>query len=181
MHHYHLRMPLELWTLIVLFLFKKNLQNIFFLNFKDFFNEIIFFETKKKKCWFGHLIAKNLTFIVMISSVTLNCVNSRIFALFNFCFWLFCYFWHIVIFLLIYLLLACEKNIGCPVIPLNQFTTCLRWYIFNLNLIDSPWTQPNTTCLLGLNKKLGNPHYTSDLRILQSTHYVFIWMLASFV
>lgn len=116
----------------------------------------------------------------MISSVTLNCVNLIIYALFNFCFWLFCYFWHLVIFLFIYLFLACEKNIGWPVIPSNQFTTCLRWHIFNLNLIDSPWIRPNTTCLLGPNKKLGNPHYTSDLRILHSFGFFNLPIMSSF-
>ena len=73
-----------------------------------------------------------------------------------------------------------EKNIGWPIIPSNQFTTCLRWHIFNLNLIDSPWTWPNTTCLLGLNKKLGNPHYTSDLRILHSFGFYNLPIMSSF-
>ena len=79
MQHCRPRMPLELWVLTVLLIFVF----IFIFYFNDIFNvrNTYKFFFLKKIHGLGHLMANHQTFMVMISLVTLNCVNLRIYIL----------------------------------------------------------------------------------------------------
>ena len=100
----------------------------------------------------------------------MNFVNLRIYVLFNFCFWLFFYFCHLVIFCS-FIHFMHVKNTSWPRTQSTQHVyNFFRMTHFNLNPIDLLWTQPNTTCLLGINTNL-------VIHILQVTWGVYITLV----